>query len=106
MKTKLWPDSEKFWDNRRVCVTGGAGFLGSFVIKNLRAQGATEIFVPRKANYDLRQKEAILDLLTDARPDLIIHLAAAVGGIGANQAHQAEFFYDNLMMGVPLTGSL
>lgn len=97
-----WPDPNLFWNDRRVCVTGGAGFLGSFVVEKLRERGATDIFVPRKADYDLREKTAILDLLNDARPDLIIHLAAAVGGIGANREHQAEFFYDNLQMGTQL----
>lgn len=84
------------------CVTGGAGFLGSFVVETLRERGTTNIFIPRRADYDLREKAAILDLLNDARPDLIIHLAASVGGIGANQQHQAEFFYDNLQMGTQL----
>jgi len=97
-----WPDPHTFWRERRDCVTGGAGFLGSFVVDKLQARGATEIFVPRKADYDLREKAAILDMLNDARPDIIIHLAAAVGGIGANRDHQAEFFYDNLTMGVHL----
>jgi GDP-L-fucose synthase len=72
------------------------------VVEKLRAREAGQIFVPRKAEYDLRQREAILQLLQDALPDLIIHLAASVGGIGANREHPADFFYDNLMMGVPL----
>jgi GDP-L-fucose synthase len=101
-RNNTWPDPHQFWRDRRVCVTGGAGFLGSFVVERLRERGATEIFVPRKADYDLREKAAILDMLNDARPDLIIHLAASVGGIGANLAHQAEFFYDNLTMGTQL----
>jgi GDP-L-fucose synthase len=102
MDNGRWPEPGEFWGRRRVCVTGGAGFLGSFVVEVLRQRGAERIFVPRQAEYDLRQKEAILQLLQDTRPDLIIHLAATVGGIGANRAHPAEFFYDNLMMGAQL----
>jgi GDP-L-fucose synthase len=91
-----------FWENRRVVVTGGAGFLGSFVVDAVRQRGAAEVFVPRKAEYDLRHGAAVLNLLADTRPDIIIHLAASVGGIGANRAHPADFFYDNLMMGAQL----
>jgi GDP-L-fucose synthase len=91
-----------FWADKRVCVTGGAGFLGSFVVEKLKSLGAKEIFVPRKREYDLVHMDAIQRMLADARPDLIIHLAARVGGIGANRAHPAEFFYDNLMMSIPL----
>lgn len=97
-----WPDSGEFWKDRRVVVTGGAGFLGTFVVQKLRQRGVAEIFVPRSADYDLRHLEAIQRLLADARPDVVIHLAARVGGIGANRARPAEFFYDNLMMSVPL----
>ncbi len=93
---------ENFWSSRRFCVTGGGGFLGSFVVERLRARGATEVFVPRKRDYDLVQHADVLRLLDDAQPDVIIHLAANVGGIGANRLHPAEFFYDNLMMGVQL----
>ncbi|HHY89221.1 MAG TPA: GDP-L-fucose synthase [Chloroflexi bacterium] len=95
-------EQSSFWQGRRVCVTGGAGFLGSFVVDELRRRGAAEVFVPRFEEYNLVEREAILRMLDDARPDLIIHLAANVGGIGANRAHPAEFFYDNLMMGVQL----
>ncbi len=90
------------WDQQRVVVTGGSGFLGSHVVSALRRRGAGDIIAPLRQEYDLRYQEAILDLLNDTRPTLIIHLAASVGGIGANRAHPAEFFYDNLMMGVQL----
>jgi GDP-L-fucose synthase len=85
-----------------VAVTGGAGFLGSYVVEKLKARDAAEVFVPRLEAYDLTQLDAIKRMLTDAQPDVIIHLAAKVGGIGANREHPAEFFYDNLMMGVQL----
>jgi GDP-L-fucose synthase len=85
----------------RVTVTGGAGFLGGFVTERLRAQGV-EVFVPRSRDYNLIEKADILRMLDDARPDLIIHLAALVGGIGDNQKNPGRFFYDNLMMGTQL----
>jgi GDP-L-fucose synthase len=91
-----------FWNNKRVVVTGGSGFLGSFVVEKVQQRGAAEVFVPRSKDYDLRDVDAVRRMLKDARPDIIIHLAAHVGGIGANRTHPAEFFYDNLMMGVPL----
>jgi GDP-L-fucose synthase len=91
-----------FWSDRRVCVTGGAGFLGSAVVEKLRQRGAEQIFIARQNEYNLVDPEAVERLLTDARPDIILHLAAHVGGIGANREHPAEFFYDNLMMGVQL----
>ncbi len=97
-----YPDPKQFWTNRRVCVTGGAGFLGSFVQETLRERGATEIFIPQIEDYDLTKIEDIRRMLADSKPDLIIHLAALAGGIGANRARPAEFFYKNLMMGVPL----
>lgn len=92
----------QFWQNRAVCVTGGAGFLGKVVTRKLEERGAREIFVPTLEQYDLVDPQAIDRLLDDANPDIIIHLAAHVGGIGANREHPAEFFYDNLMMGVQL----
>ncbi len=91
-----------YWQSRRICVTGGAGFLGKVVTEKLRAGGAKDIFVPLQEEYDLVQAEAVARMLDDAKPDVVIHLAAHVGGIGANREHPAEFFYDNLMMGVQL----
>lgn len=90
-----------FWQKRRVCVTGGAGFLGSFVVEKLQARGA-EVFIPTIEKYDLTKIESIRKMYDDSHPDLVIHLAAQVGGIGANREHPAEFFYNNLMMGVQL----
>lgn len=87
---------------KRICVTGGAGFLGSFVQESLRARGVTDIFIPAIENYDLVNGADVKKMLNDAKPEIIIHLAANVGGIGANLEHGAEFFYDNLMMGVQL----
>jgi len=91
-----------FWANRRVLVTGGAGFLGSFVEEKLRARGCRNISVPRSREYDLVDMEAVKRLYFEVKPDLVIHLAARVGGIGANRANPGKFFYDNLMMGTQL----
>jgi len=96
-------DSEtNFWKDRRICVTGGAGFLGSFVTEKLRQRGAEHIFVPLIEEYDLVKLEDIQRMYDAAQPDIVIHLAALAGGIGANRARPADFFYINLMMGVQL----
>jgi GDP-L-fucose synthase len=90
------------WPTERVVVTGGAGFLGSYVVEALRARGAREVFVPRSKDYDLVRMEAVRALYRDTQPTLVLHLAARVGGIGANRENPGKFFYDNLMMGVQL----
>jgi len=89
-----------FWNSRRVAVSGGSGFLGSFVVELLRAAGCGAIIVSRSSEYDLREKSEALRLFKDARPDIFIHLAAVVGGIGANRANPGRFFYDNAAMGL------
>jgi GDP-L-fucose synthase len=119
---------ENFWSNKRVIVTGGAGFLGSFLVEKMIRDGVADVLVPQIEHYDITERDSIHRLLDDALlpldrrpghlvpngftpvtlPDfkpadlVIIHLAAHVGGIGANREHPAEFFYDNLMMGVQL----
>jgi GDP-L-fucose synthase len=92
----------RFWTDKSVLVTGGAGFLGSYVVDRLRTLGARNIAVPRSHEFDLRREAAVQHLLAQARPDIVIHLAAVVGGIGANRENPGRFFYDNLMMGTLL----
>lgn len=91
-----------FWANKRVVVTGGAGFVGTLVVEQLKALGCRNVFVPRSKDYDLVQIDAVKQLYTDGAPDMVIHLAARVGGIGANKANPGKFFYDNLMMSAQL----
>lgn len=91
-----------FWQDKRVVVTGGSGFLGSYVVEKLRERGCTEIFVPRSANYDLTEQANVRRLYADHCPNIVIHLAAVVGGIGANRENPGAYFYKNAMMGTML----
>ncbi len=91
-----------FWPDRRVMVTGGGGFLGRAVVHELASRGANQIFVPRSRDYDLRTKAGIDRALVDGQPEIVIHLAVVVGGIGANRANPGRFFYDNAIMGIQL----
>jgi GDP-L-fucose synthase len=90
------------WAQTRVVVTGGSGFLGSVVVQRLRDRGCRDLVVPRSSEYDLRDRDAIIGLYKHARPHVVIHLAAVVGGIGANRANPGRFFYDNAIMGIQL----
>lgn len=87
---------------KRIMVTGGSGFLGRFVVDRLSSHHPKSVFVPRKADYDLRDRTAIAKALADAKPEIVIHLAAVVGGIEANRRHPGSFFFDNAMMGLQL----
>lgn len=88
--------------HKRFLISGGAGFLGSYLVEKLKSRGCQNIFVPRHRDYDLVQMEAVKRVYRQAKPHIVIHLAAKVGGIGANKAKPGEFFYDNLMMGAQL----
>ena len=91
-----------FWKNQRVLITGGSGFLGSHVVAKLRELKVNDIFVPRSTEYDLTREVNVERVFKDSNPTLVIHLAARVGGIGANRANPGRFFYDNIMMGAML----
>jgi GDP-L-fucose synthase len=95
-------DFSESFPYKRVVVTGGAGFLGRIIVERLRALADVEVFVPRSVDYNLVEAADIKRLFSETRPDLVIHLAAVVGGIGANQKNPGKFFYENLMMGVQL----
>ncbi|MGI8408045.1 MAG: NAD-dependent epimerase/dehydratase family protein, partial [Actinomycetota bacterium] len=88
-----------FWQGRKVVITGGAGFLGTTLCRNLTSRGAPEITIPRSTDYDLRRADDVERLFTETRPDLVIHLAARVGGIGANMKNPADLYLSNLLMG-------
>jgi GDP-L-fucose synthase len=92
----------EFFRDKRIVVTGGAGFLGGYIVKGLQKRGCKNILVPKIEDYDLVKMSDIIRMYDDMRPDIVIHLAAVVGGIGANREHPGEFFYKNLMMGVQL----
>jgi GDP-L-fucose synthase len=91
-----------FWEDKRVIVTCGAGFLGSYVVEKLKERGCNNIFVPLVEDYDLTKEKNIIRLYQDYPCDIVIHLAAVVGGIGANRENPGKFFYDNLVMGAML----
>ena len=91
-----------YWPNQRGLVTGGGGFLGGRVVERLRSSGCRDVTAPRSSEYDLRNSVEIERLYEAVRPTMVVHLAAVVGGIGANRERPAEFFYDNLLMGVQL----
>jgi dTDP-glucose 4,6-dehydratase/GDP-L-fucose synthase len=95
--------TERYWDGKTVMVTGGSGFLGSHLVEELESRSeSVELFVPRSAEYDLREKPDIQRAFEDSNADVVIHLAATVGGIGANRKNPGRYFYDNAIMGIEL----
>src|SRR5260221_6219790 len=94
--------ADNFWADQSVIVTGGAGFLGAYVVEKLRERGARSIYIVRSKDYDLRHEANVRRLLADVKTTMIIHLAAGVGGIRANREHPRSFFYDNMIIGVTL----
>jgi len=91
-----------FWKDKRVIVTGGAGFLGSYVVEKLKERGCRNIFIPRSRDYDLTKEKNVVRLYQNYPTDIVIHLAAVLGGIGANRENPGKFYYDNLIMGAML----
>ncbi len=91
-----------FWESKRVLVTGGNGFLGSHVVEEMKRRGCARVFAPDHAKWDLRRREDIKACLQETQPEVVVHLAAVVGGIGANRAHPGRFFHDNAIMGIQL----
>lgn len=91
-----------FWSGKQITVTGGGGFLGKHLVARLREMGAENVFVPRSVDYDLRERDDVARMLKDSKPDLLFHLAAIAGGIGANRVNPGKFFYDNAVMGIHL----
>ncbi|MDD4939882.1 MAG: GDP-L-fucose synthase [Candidatus Omnitrophica bacterium] len=89
-----------FWEENKIMVTGGKGFLGSHLVGKLKDSGCRQVFAPEQDKYDLREKDAITRAFEESRPDIVFHLSAKVGGIGANLRFPAEFFYDNMLMGI------
>ena len=104
METRM-SDDDRLSSETRITVTGGGGFLGRSVVTKLHDAGFHDVFVPRSAEFDLREKDAIQSMLDHARPEVLIHLAATVGGIGANRESPGRFFYDNAIMGIQLIES-
>ena len=95
-------NESRFWDSKTILITGGSGFLGSVVVKKIKELGVKSIIIPRSADYDLRDRNQIDKIFNETKPDYLIHLAAHVGGIGANQKFPGEFFYDNATMVIEL----
>ena len=91
-----------FFEKKRITVTGGAGFLGYHLVEKLKKRGCKNIFIPLESKYDLTKEASIVKMYEEGKPDIVIHLAAKVGGIGANMENSGKYFYDNLMMGVQL----